>query len=97
MISNAVDALERNGTLCVRLRKHNAAISFTIADDGQGIPPHHISSIFEPFFTTKGEQGNGLGLALTRKIIAHHQGTIRVRSSVQPHRHGTAFRVRLPA
>lgn len=97
LISNAVDALDAGGTLCLRLRMCDDAICFVIADNGRGIPLEQMPSIFEPFFTTKGEQGNGLGLALTRKIIDHHKGSIQVRSSVQPHRHGTLFRVRIPA
>ncbi len=97
LIINAIDALENGGTLCLRLRKHEGAVCLTIADNGHGIAPKQTSSIFEPFFSTKGEKGTGLGLALTRKIIDHHQGSIRVRSSVQPNRRGTSFRLRIPA
>ncbi|MGI4828537.1 MAG: sensor histidine kinase [Janthinobacterium lividum] len=97
LIVNAVEALEKGGTLCLRLRKCGEAACLTIADNGHGISPQQTPSIFEPFFSTKGEQGNGLGLALTRKIIDHHQGSIRMRSSVQPNRRGTSFRVRIPA
>lgn len=97
LITNAVDALENGGTLCLRLRKYGEAIYLTVADNGHGISPKQTSSIFEPFFSTKGEQGNGLGLALTRKIIDHHQGSIQVRSRMQPDKRGTSFRVRIPA
>ena len=97
LIVNAIDALDEGGALCLRLRKQQDAVYFTVADNGRGIPAQQLTSIFEPFFSTKGEQGNGLGLALTRKIVDHHQGSIRVRSSVEPDRRGTAFRVRIPA
>lgn len=96
LVVNAVDALEADGTLHLRLKKCNGRIHLLIADNGRGIPAEHVNIIFEPFFTTKGEQGTGLGLALTKKIIDHHEGQIRVRSSVRSHRRGTAFRISLP-
>jgi two-component system, NtrC family, sensor kinase len=62
-------------------------------DSGSGIPPEIQTKIFEPFFTTKpiGE-GSGLGLDIVRKIIAKHQGKIKVTS--QPG--NTNFSVWLP-
>ena len=63
--------------------------------------PWHIKrecrAALQPFFTTKGERGTGLGLCVSKRIIDHHNGTIRVRSSVRPGRSGTAFQISLPA
>ena len=42
----------------------------SIADNGKGIDPGHVRQLFEPFFTTKGEKGTGLGLWVTKDIIA---------------------------
>ena len=97
LIVNALDALPAAGTLVVRLRKRTSGAHILIADNGHGIPAEHLKAIFEPFFTTKGEQGTGLGLALSRKIIEGNGGKIWVRSSVRPGKSGTTFRIRLPA
>jgi len=97
LVVNAVDALKTYGTLHLRLKTYKGRVHLLIADNGHGIPAEHIDVIFEPFFTTKGEQGTGLGLALTKKIIDHHDGQIRVRSSVRTDRSGTAFRISLPS
>ena len=72
---------------------HKDYIEIKIADTGQGIAREDLSRIFEPFFTTKGQQGNGLGLAVTWGIIDNHDGTINVESEVGK---GTTFIVQLP-
>lgn len=72
---------------------HKDYIEIKIADTGQGIAKEDLSRIFEPFFTTKGQQGNGLGLAVTWGIIDNHDGTINVESEVGK---GTTFIVQLP-
>ena len=62
-------------------------------DDGAGIPPEVLPRIFDPFFTTKAVgEGSGLGLDISRRIVAQHGGQIEVDS--QPGR--TEFRVILP-
>jgi signal transduction histidine kinase len=47
-----------------------------VTDTGSGIPPENLDRIFEPYFTTKAD-GTGLGLALARRIILEHRGSIR--------------------
>ena len=96
LIVNALDALPENGTLSLRLRKRKDVVHLLIADNGQGIDPEHIDKIFQTFFTTKEDSGNGLGLALSKKIIEEHGGKISCRSSVRSGRNGTAFRICLP-
>jgi signal transduction histidine kinase len=96
LLTNALDALPSNGTICLRLRKRQDAIHFLIADNGHGIPAEHSTKIFQPFFTTKEDRGTGLGLALSKKIVERHRGTIKMRSSVRPGKSGTLFKISLP-
>ncbi|HEX2166847.1 MAG TPA: PAS domain S-box protein, partial [Longimicrobiales bacterium] len=69
LIVNARQALdEKHATLpriIVRTRPSNSGATLRIADNGPGIPPHHLERIFDPFFTTKSPgEGMGLGLSL---------------------------------
>jgi signal transduction histidine kinase len=96
LLTNALDALPPNGTICLRLRKRDGAIQLLIADNGHGIPAEHVRNIFQPFFTTKEDRGTGLGLAISRKIVERHRGTIKMRSSVRPGKSGTLFKISLP-
>ena len=97
LLVNALDALPRDGVVCIRLRKRQNEIHFVIADNGHGIPAEHVDEIFQPFFTTKADRGTGLGLALSKRIVEQHRGRISVRSSVRLGRSGTIFRIALPA
>jgi signal transduction histidine kinase len=97
LIANALDALPVAGTLRLRFRKRQDRVDFVIADSGQGIPAENLDVIFEPFFTTKEEKGTGIGLSLSKKIVEHHHGKIRARSSTRPGKSGTTFRISLPA
>ena len=102
---NAVDAIGSEGTLTVSTdliagesRLHENAGPFQmmrvkISDTGAGIAAEDLQHIFEPFYTTK-PSGTGLGLAVTRGIIAEHKGVIHVES--RPGK-GTTFTVLLPA
>jgi signal transduction histidine kinase len=96
-IANSLDALPFNGTLSLRLRKSTNGVHLLVADNGHGIPDAYAGNIFEPFFTTKEDRGTGLGLALSKRIIESHRGTIKMRSSVQPGKSGTTFKISIPA
>jgi signal transduction histidine kinase len=78
--------------LTVGLRRDRDDIVTTVADTGQGMSAQEIREAFEPYFSTK-ETGVGLGLALTRKIVEDHGGTVELES--EPGR-GTTARIRLP-
>ncbi|MBI5883008.1 MAG: HAMP domain-containing protein [Elusimicrobia bacterium] len=69
-------------------------IEVKVRDTGCGIPKERIPLLFEPFSSTKGQQGTGLGLAVTWGIVDNHDGTITVESSEGA---GATFTVRLPA
>jgi len=64
-----------------------------VEDNGQGIAAKDLQRIFDPFFSTKGSKGTGLGLAVTRKIVDEHGGSIRVSSILN---RGAQFRIVLP-
>jgi two-component system, NtrC family, sensor histidine kinase HydH len=67
-------------------------VCLDVIDTGCGIPAEHLPKLFRPFHTTK-TNGHGLGLAISRKIVAAHGGAIEVQS--EPGR-GTKFTIRLP-
>lgn len=92
LLLNAIQAMDKPGTIHVSLRRDRDNALITVADQGKGISPENLTNIFRPFFTTKGH-GTGLGLSLARRIVEAHGGTIRVRSEVDK---GTQFEVRLP-
>jgi signal transduction histidine kinase len=96
LLANALDALPEGGTISLRLRKRGSQVRLLVADNGHGMAPEHVARLFEPFFTTKENRGTGLGLALSKKIIERHSGTISARSSALPRRNGTTFRITLP-
>jgi len=68
-------------------------IEIKISDTGKGITDEQMNKIFDPFYTTKGQEGTGLGLAVTWGIINNHNGTIKVQSKEG---HGTDFIIMLP-
>ncbi len=69
-----------------------AMLTATVRDTGCGIAPENLTRLFEPFFTTKSE-GNGLGLAITQRILREHAGEITVDSVPGQ---GTVFAISLP-
>jgi signal transduction histidine kinase len=94
LITNALDAMDGQGTLRVSTRVDRDAVVVEVADTGTGMSPETKEHVFDPFFTTKGVgQGTGLGLDISRRIVERHSGDITVDSRPGE----TVFRVRLPA
>jgi len=89
---NAVQAMPRGGRITIRTRREPTAARVEIEDTGAGIPDEVRARIFEPFFTTKAS-GTGLGLAVVRRIVEGHGGTVAVRSTPGE---GTVFSLRFP-
>ncbi|NES73907.1 MAG: GHKL domain-containing protein, partial [Okeania sp. SIO2D1] len=93
LVYNAIQAMEKQGTLKIQVFKLEQEIVVAITDSGCGIPEEICQKIFEPFFTTKPRgEGSGLGLDIVRRIVDKHQGKIAVES--QPGE--TTFQVFLP-
>jgi signal transduction histidine kinase/class 3 adenylate cyclase len=89
----------RAGTIDARLRADDEHVELVIADTGIGIEPERLATIFDGFeqgdgSSTRAEGGLGIGLALTKRIVGAHRGTIEIES--QPGS-GTVVRMRLPA
>ena len=101
LLSNAIDASAQGGQITVRAHgsRHAAAgrpvVRITIADNGSGIPANLRSRLFVPFFTTKKDIGTGLGLWITKDLLAKNHGSIQMRSSTTPPT-WTAMSVALP-
>src|SRR6266567_6863318 len=75
---NACQAMDGKGKLRLRTVEVEGRVTIEIEDDGPGIPAEVRAHIFKPFFTTKRE-GNGLGLAISARIVAEHGGHIGYR------------------
>jgi len=93
IIRNAFDVMPGGGVLEISIRSAPNAVDIVFRDTGPGIPADRIGDIFTGFTTTKGS-GLGLGLAISRRIIDAHHGTISVESEVGK---GTTICIRLPA
>jgi PAS domain S-box-containing protein len=89
LIDNAVDAMPQGGTLTIENMKTQDLLEVTFTDTGSGIPEEIIEDIWKPLFTTKA-RGMGFGLAICKKIVEAHDGSISVNSSVGE---GTSFKM----
>ncbi len=95
LIDNAIDALAsvpEGRRIDLFVENGAGAATVRVRDNGAGIPADKLERIFNPFFTTK-EQGTGLGMAIAKKLVEAHEGTIDVVSEVG---RGTEFKVTLP-
>ena len=81
LIDNAIDAVEKNGSLTIETCWNPKNATVRVIDNGSGIPKDIQSRIFDPFFTTKKVgQGTGIGLDTVKRIVDHHHGEIKVDS-----------------
>jgi signal transduction histidine kinase len=98
LVSNALKYTPVGGRVRVSGKAEADSWSVTIADSGPGIPPDAIEMVFEPFFRLardehSGVEGNGVGLAICRELVAQLQGEISLTSVVGE---GTSVTVRFP-
>lgn len=93
IVSNAIEAMSSAGRITVGSAVEANAVRITIADTGPGIPDTIRAAIFEPFATFGKAHGTGLGLAMAKKTVDDHQGTIAVVSGPGT---GTCFTIMLP-
>jgi signal transduction histidine kinase len=97
LLSNALDAVETGkGLIRVTCRYFADPLNelhIEVVDNGSGVPPSMMNHMFELFHSTKGNRGTGLGLAVAKKIVEEHDGSITAKS---PPGEGTTFLVRVP-
>jgi signal transduction histidine kinase len=93
LITNALDAMPRGGTLRATCRREGDEALLEIADTGTGIAPELMERVFQPFFSTKDESGLGLGLSIVSDVVARHRGRLEAVSHPET---GTVFTLRLP-
>lgn len=93
IIRNAIDAMPDGGTFGISIASSADYVDIEFRDTGSGIPPEKLENLFTEFTTTK-RSGLGLGLAIAKRIVNAHNGTITIESEIGK---GTAVRLRLPS
>jgi|GEM_PF-3885483 len=100
LVLSGLTEIGKDGTVTVCVRSEGAApgregerpcVRIDVVDDGAGIPADVRGSVYAPFFSPR--VGTGLGLAVVKRIVDAHAGTLAVESS----RRGTRFTIRLPS
>ena len=93
LCKNAIDAMDGQGTITLRVQDAGKFVSVDVEDTGKGLHKSHFKTVFTPGFTTK-KRGWGLGLSLAKRIVEeYHKGRIYVKSSEV--NKGTIFRIEL--
>lgn len=93
LLCNACEAVPTGETITWQFHSPNASqVALQVHNGGTPIPEELLPKLTQPFFTTK-TTGNGLGLAITQRIVEAHQGELRIQSS---ERSGTVVTVILP-
>ena len=98
LLNNAVKFTPTGGQITITLTGNGGRAVIRISDTGAGIEPEDQIHIFERFYKTDKARdrslgGNGLGLALVKKIVELHGGSVSVKSEIGK---GTAFEISLP-
>jgi signal transduction histidine kinase len=97
LLSNAIKFNRDGGAVGVRVLADEDGVLLEVSDQGAGIPPDHVPRLFQAFERLDMEgavEGTGIGLALSRSLVALMHGTIGVRSTLGE---GSVFWMRLPA
>ncbi|WP_239534208.1 ATP-binding protein [Thalassobacillus pellis] len=92
VIKNAIEAVETNGRIAINIVCENEKALITVKDNGKGLSEEQLQRLGEPFFSTK-KDGTGLGIMVTKKMVADLGGTINFAS--EPGR-GTTVAILLP-
>lgn len=92
LIKNAIEAMPLGGRITIKDQMIDGKLEISIADTGTGIPAKFLPNLFSPLHTTK-PQGMGFGLAICKRLVEAHGGTITVETSEGK---GTTFKLKLP-
>ncbi|WP_437737100.1 ATP-binding protein [Sorangium sp. So ce1335] len=97
LLDNAIKYAGEGAHVTVKARSVDQQVTIAVADDGPGIPPHHLGRIFERFYRVDAGRsrdlgGTGLGLAIVKHLVELMNGSIEVESAIG---RGTQFTVRL--
>jgi signal transduction histidine kinase len=93
LVQNACEAMPEGGRLHVESRREGDFATIRVIDNGPGIPEEIADRLFEPFVTAGKRNGSGLGLAVVRKVLDDHGGSV---AATKPEGGGAAFELRLP-
>jgi signal transduction histidine kinase len=94
ILSNALHAVPTSGgKIRVNCVQDGANVLIEVEDNGCGISTENLSRIFDPYFTTKEQNGTGLGLFITKKVLEDHGGSIHVTSELNK---GTQVCISIP-
>jgi signal transduction histidine kinase len=93
LVLNAIDATDPHGKVELDVRRAPGGVEVAVRDTGCGVRPEDADRLFQPYFTTK-KHGTGLGLFVTRQLVADHGGKVAYESAPGA---GSIFRVFLPA
>lgn len=94
LLLNAVDAVESQGKIFVRVTCTEDTAIINIGDTGSGISDNLRQDVFKPFFTTKKGQGSGLGLSVSKEIAENLGGTLMLKPYVKGQ--GAEFQLEIP-
>lgn len=96
LLSNAFKFTRKGGSVTIELQEGDEEVILSVQDSGRGISLENQKKIFDPFYQVNSSypvEGSGIGLTITKKIIASHHGALSVESDVNQ---GSKFVVKLP-
>ncbi len=103
--ANARDAMGGRGRLALSVRVEPRSggaggtadhLVLELSDEGPGVSPEIRDRVFEPFVTLGKKRGTGLGLAVARRFVEDHGGSLELLASPEPPAHGARFRLAVP-
>lgn len=92
LMKNGIEAMKEGGVLTIESHVEEKTVHIVVRDTGEGIAPEYLVRIFDPFFSLK-EEGTGLGLPISRRMVENHGGEINIQSK---RGQGTEFDIALP-
>ncbi len=95
LLDNAIKFCPEGGTVSLRIRKEEKWIVVSVSNTGSWISPQDLEKVFNKFYQadeSHATMGNGIGLAIVRRIVRLHQGTVDAKSGKE----GVTFTVKLP-